>query len=145
MSHREADAQDLLDLRIAIDRERTVGYRTLYCKVTVSPRQGLLPVQKILLPIALLIGLLIAYVDSRPNWDDAGITALALLVSAGVFGLLSPDRPWMWALAVGLWIPLYGIASTRNFGSLLALVFAFVGAYAGMAIRRSLVTARPKA
>ena len=35
---------------------------------------------KVLLPIAIGLGLLIAYVDSRPNWDDTGLTALALFV-----------------------------------------------------------------
>jgi hypothetical protein len=92
---------------------------------------------KILLPVAVCLGLLIAYVDSRPNWDDTGITALALLLSCGVLGALGPDRPWLWALGVGAWIPAYGIASSRNFGSLLALVFAFVGAYAGMGARKA--------
>jgi hypothetical protein len=91
---------------------------------------------KILLPLALAFGLVIAYVDSRPNWDDTGITAAAVFVTCGLFGLLAPTRPWLWALAIGLWIPLYEIATTRNYGSLLALVIAFVGAYAGMAVRR---------
>jgi hypothetical protein len=91
---------------------------------------------KALLPLAVCLGFLIAYVDSRPNWDDTGITAGALLVSCAVLGALAPDRPWLWALAVGVWIPLFGIASSRNFGSLLALVFALVGAYAGMGARK---------
>jgi hypothetical protein len=92
---------------------------------------------KILLPVAVFLGLSIAYVDSQPNWDDTGITALALLLSCGVLGALGPERPWLWALSVGGWIPAYGIASSRNFGSLLALVFAFVGAYAGMGARKA--------
>jgi hypothetical protein len=90
---------------------------------------------KVLLPIALGLGLLIAYVDSRPNWDDAGLTALALLASSGLCGVLAPRRPWVWALAVGIWIPLVGIASARNYGSLLAILFAFAGAYSGMVVR----------
>lgn len=92
---------------------------------------------KILLPVAIGAGLLIAYVDSRPRWDDAGITALAIIASCGILGALSPGRPWLWALAVGAWLPLYYIATTRNFGSLVALGFAFVGAYAGMGLRRA--------
>ena len=93
---------------------------------------------KVLLPLAICLGLLIAYVDSRPNWDDAGITAGALLVTCGILGALGPDRPWLWALAVGTWIPACAIASTRNFGSLVVLVFAFAGAYAGMGVRKGL-------
>jgi hypothetical protein len=42
---------------------------------------------------AIGFGLLIAYSDSRPTWDDAGITALALLIACGLFGFLAPSRP----------------------------------------------------
>ncbi|HET6327891.1 MAG TPA: hypothetical protein VFG04_24625 [Planctomycetaceae bacterium] len=93
---------------------------------------------KVLLPLAVCFGLLIAYVDSRPNWDDTGITALAIVFICGVLGAIGPERPWLWTLAVGAWIPIYEIPSSRNFGSLLALVMAFVGAYAGMGARKLL-------
>lgn len=92
--------------------------------------------QRILLVVALGLGLAITYVDSRPNWDDTGVTAAAILVSCGLLGALGPKQPWLWALAVGLWIPLFGIVRAQNFGSLLALAIAFAGAYAGMALRR---------
>jgi hypothetical protein len=91
---------------------------------------------KVLLPIAMGLGLIIAYVDSRPNWDDTGLTALALFACSGLCGVLEPNRPWLWALAIGLWIPLLGIASARNYGSLLAIPFAFTGAYFGIAVRK---------
>jgi hypothetical protein len=93
---------------------------------------------KVLLPIGVGLGLLIAYVDSRPNWDDTGITALALFGSSGVWGVLGQDRPWLWALAIGLWVPLFGIVSARNYAALLALLFTFAGAYAGMAFGKML-------
>ena len=92
---------------------------------------------KLLLPLAICFGLLIAYVDSRPTWDDTGITVGALIGSCCVLGALSPERPWLWALAVGLWLPAYEIATSRSFGSLVALAFAFAGAYAGMGLRRT--------
>jgi hypothetical protein len=41
----------------------------------------------------------------------------------------------VWALAIGLWVPLLEIAWAGNFGSLVALRVAFAGAYAGMAFR----------
>src|SRR5881275_3135899 len=83
---------------------------------------------------ALILGALIAWVDSRPTWDDTGITAgVLLLVSAG-FGALRPRFAWLWALALGAWIPIVGIVSTRNFGSILALGITFIGAYLGVAI-----------
>jgi hypothetical protein len=92
--------------------------------------------QRILFVVALGLGLAITYVDSRPNWDDTGITAGAILLSCAVLGALGPKQPWLWALAVGIWIPLFGIARAQNFGSLLALAVAFAGAYAGMALRK---------
>jgi len=91
--------------------------------------------QKILLVLAALSGLLITYVDSRPTWDDTGITAGVILLVCGLIALFGYRRPWLLALAVGAWIPLYGIFVTHNFGSALALIIAFVGAYAGWIIR----------
>jgi hypothetical protein len=42
----------------------------------------------------------------------------------------------LWALCCGLGVPLVNIATTHNFGSLLALAFAFAGAYTGVAVRK---------
>ena len=41
----------------------------------------------LLLVAAVLVGLAIAYVDSRPTWDATGDRVLSLIISAGVFGL----------------------------------------------------------
>jgi hypothetical protein len=98
-------------------------------------------VGKVLFVLALSSGALIAYLDSRPGWDDTGVTALALLLSCGLLGAAGPRRTWAWALAVGLWVPALGITLSGNFGSLLALPFAFAGAYAGAALRRGLLPA----
>ena len=94
-----------------------------------------------LVPLALALGFAIAYVDSSPGWDDAGVSAVAVLGVSGTFGLLYPVRPWLWALAVGTWIPAYGIVREYNYATLLALVFAFAGAYGGAVVRRTLVSA----
>ena len=61
-----------------------------------------------------------------------------MLLSSGLLALLGYRRPWLLALAVGVWIPVWGIISTQNFGSLLALAIALVGAFAGAAIRKLL-------
>lgn len=92
--------------------------------------------KKILVVIAIGFGVMIAYVDSRPTWDDAGITALSILIVCGLVGLLDLPHPWLLALAIGIWIPLAGIVFNHNFAGLLALVFAFAGIYAGILIRR---------
>jgi len=91
--------------------------------------------QRILLVIAVVAGLFFAYVDSRPTWDDTGILAGAILLMCGLISLFGFRRPWLLALAVGVWIPLRGILITHNFGSILALVIAFVGAYGGWIFR----------
>lgn len=85
---------------------------------------------------ALITGLAITYLDSGPVWDDAGITALLIVIVTCLLGFFGPKRTWLWALLVGIWIPLVGIFITHNFGGVLALVVAFIGAYAGMALRR---------
>jgi len=85
------------------------------------------------------VGLLIALIDSRPGWDDTGVTAGAIALSACLLALASTSPPWMIALAVGLWVPAYALATTGNWGALLALVFAVGGAYLGAAFRRSVL------
>ena len=90
----------------------------------------------IFLVIALLLGMMIAYVDTRPNWDDTGITAGAIFLSAALFSALMPKRAWAWALAIGVWVPLLHIYYTGNYGSLIALIIAFVGAYSGYFTRK---------
>jgi len=98
--------------------------------------------QRFLLPLALAVGGLITWLDSRPGWDDTGVTAAAVLLSCALLGFFAPRRPWLWALAVGAWIPLVGIVRDRNPGALLALVVALAGAYAGMALRQAFAPAR---
>jgi hypothetical protein len=87
--------------------------------------------QSVLLLIALLGGLGCAYIDAQPIWDDTGILVFAILFLSGLVCLLGFQRPWRAAICVGVWIPLYAIIFTHNYGSLLALGIAFIGAYAG--------------
>jgi len=91
--------------------------------------------QKILLAIAVAAGLFYAYVDSRPTWDDTGITVGVILLTCGLLALLGFQRPWLLALAVGIWIPLYEIITTHAYASIVALIIAFIGAYGGWAVR----------
>lgn len=91
--------------------------------------------EKTLQVAALALGALITWFDSRPNNDDTGVTAGILFLAAAAFGYFAPRRPWLWALLLAGGIPLLGIARSGNYGSLLALVVALVGAYGGMALR----------
>ncbi len=98
--------------------------------------------QKILLALSLAAGLGIAFIDSRPSWDDTAITVAALVVCGGIIGLLLQRRPWLFALALGLWLPLWEGITSRNFSILVVLVFPFAGVYAGWALGKALRSAR---
>jgi hypothetical protein len=96
---------------------------------------------RVLLVAAVAVGLLIAWVDARPHWDDTGITASLLVLAATVLGFLGPQRPWRWALALGLWIPAHAIMRTPSFGTmplLLVLLLPVAGAYVGRVTRRAM-------
>jgi hypothetical protein len=99
----------------------------------------------VLLIAAVTLGLAIAWVDSRPHWDDTGITAGCLLLGGGALGLIGPRRPWLWALGLGVWIPLYMILRTPTLANVLGgfviVAIPMAGAYAGMAVRRLIALA----
>jgi hypothetical protein len=112
-------APDVVAAAVAADRSRLL-HRTL-------------------LVAAIVVGVAIAYVDARPGWDDTGISAGALTLSAGALGLMGPRKPWAWALGVGIWIPAWAIARTPSLHALsmlFVLAFPFIGAYVGRAVRR---------
>jgi len=91
--------------------------------------------QKILLVVGLVCGLLLAFLDSLPHWDDVGILVGGLLLVSGLLALLGYRRPWLLALAVGIWIPLHDIFLSRDARMLFVLIFPFLGAYAGWGLR----------
>lgn len=82
------------------------------------------------------IGLVIAYVDSQPNWDDTGITATMLLLVAAMVSGISARRPWLWAILIGMWTPLFEISSA-GWAGLTALGIAAIGAVAGYLLVRA--------
>lgn len=86
---------------------------------------------------ACAVGLAIAFVDSRPTWDDTGISAAALFAAGAAFGYLGRSRPWLWALLIGVWIPVLEIRGPGGAAALLALIFAFAGAACGSLIGRA--------
>jgi hypothetical protein len=89
--------------------------------------------------VALMLGMLIFMVDSSPGWDDTGVSAAMVLAASGLMGAIHPARAWVWALAVGSWVPLMGFAlKPAGFhpASVLALAIATAGAYAGALIGR---------
>lgn len=94
--------------------------------------------QWILLAIGVVAGLLLAYLDSLPRWDDSGIIAGGLLLVSGLLTLLGHRQPWLIALAVGLWVPLRAILTSHDLTLVAVLVFPLLGAYAGFFVRQGL-------
>jgi hypothetical protein len=90
-----------------------------------------------LIVVALAIGVAIGLADSSPGWDSTGITAGGLFLAAAVVAFIGRDRPWLWALLVGLPTPILDTVRTGNTGSVLAVGFAAAGAAAGWALRRA--------
>ena len=130
LSHPEAEQQ-------ALDR---FGPVKLVARSFEKERTDVM--QKFLLALSILVGILVAYVDSRPTWDDTGITVGTMLLSSGLLTLLGYRHPWLIALAVGLWTPLYETYVSRSFSlpgvillPLFILCVTSVGAYAGWAVR----------
>ena len=89
---------------------------------------------------ACVFGIGIAWIDAQPSWDDSGISAFMILLVSMLAAYMAKRKPWLIALAVGVWIPIYGIIFTQNFGSLLALLPGLIGAYTGWWIEKILTT-----
>jgi hypothetical protein len=84
------------------------------------------------------------------GWSDVIIndllfTALLVLASCMLLGLLRPRWPWRWVVAVGVFIPLTELAAylastmkpnrAQIYGSLLAFLPGIAGAYGGSFMR----------
>ena len=97
------------------------------------------------LAAALSLGLLVAWFDLHT--DDDGIIAGLLLIFGAVLGMGRPAGAWRWALALGACVPIGEFLSvalvsrpatmTQALSSLVALVFAFIGVYVGVWLRRA--------
>jgi hypothetical protein len=87
--------------------------------------------------VGLLFGICIGYVDSRATWDDAGVTAAALVATAGLLGAARPRAWWLIGLAVGLPVVAFNVAIYGRFSSAIAVAFALLGAAAGASTGRA--------
>ncbi len=77
--------------------------------------------------------------------DDLLLTALIGLASSMLLGLLRPQRPWRWVVAIGIFVPLtelgaYILMAVRPsraqiYGSFLVFLPGIAGAYGGSLMR----------
>jgi hypothetical protein len=86
--------------------------------------------------LATAFGATIAWIDVQPNWNDTGITALMIFISSLFCGYRANQKPWIIALIIGLWAPIFSMLTTQNFGAFLSLIPAFIGAYIGYLFRK---------
>ncbi len=93
----------------------------------------------LLLLLGLAVGAGIAWVDTRPLWDDTGVIAGLIFISAASLSFLLPSRAWAFALAVSVWIPAVGL-SGGNAATLLAVLVGAIGAGIGAGSRRMLAS-----
>jgi TctA family transporter len=78
--------------------------------------------------------------------DDLLFTALLVLSSCILLGMLRPRWPWRWVVTVGVFIPLTELAAylirtvrpsrAQIYGSFLAFLPGIAGAYGGSVMRR---------
>ncbi|HEX5471478.1 MAG TPA: hypothetical protein VFW73_06310 [Lacipirellulaceae bacterium] len=87
---------------------------------------------------AIVMGHIFAFVDSRPHFDDAGVLAFSIAIVCAILAFIYPRRPWLWALAVGIWVPIHSLIHNGSAGSFISLAFALAGAYVGALSRKSL-------
>jgi hypothetical protein len=105
------------------------------------------------LAVASALGILIALLDrAEPFGDDSSKSTILLwLACSGLLGFALPRRPWLWAIAVGPWLPatylilhalgLHSPIKPDTYTSSVLLmgvsvVVCAVGAYAGALVRR---------
>jgi len=93
--------------------------------------------------LAAVCGALTGWADVEVN--DLLFTALLVLSACILLGILRPRWPWRWVLVVGLFIPLVEFAAyflltvkpsrAQVYGSFLAFLPGFAGAYGGSLMR----------
>jgi hypothetical protein len=93
--------------------------------------------------LAFIFGVAVGWLDV--TIDDLLFTALLVLMACMLLGLLRPRWPWRWVVVVGMFIPLTELAAylirtvkptrAQVYGSFLASLPGFAGAYGGAVVR----------
>lgn len=94
--------------------------------------------ERVTLIIAIVIGLSLGWFEARSPHDDEGTIVARILSTTCILGVVTPRRPWMCALAVGICTSVWGFATGGIVGMGTALTSAFTGVYLGAYIRELL-------
>jgi hypothetical protein len=109
----------------------------------------------LMLVLSTLVGLAVAGFDHWADKGEAspGAVLLLLLLASVCLGVISPVRPWRWAVCAAIWLPVALVGShalgaadhvqpntftARALVLAPALATALLGAYAGAGVRRLL-------
>ncbi len=79
----------------------------------------------VILTLSVVAGLAIGWLDSRPSWDDTGITVGLILIAGAILGMLSPSRAWLWGVIVGVGVMLLDILLRNSYAASVAILFGF--------------------
>ena len=86
--------------------------------------------------LRLAVGCAIGFVDSRPTWDDTGITAGSIFLASLVVSAARPRSAWLTGLLIGVPVLAFNVILHGSFASAIAVVIGLVGAGAGYLIGR---------
>jgi hypothetical protein len=84
--------------------------------------------------LSLAVGCAIGFVDSRPTWDDTGITAGSIFLASLVVSAARPRSAWLTGLLIGVPVLAFNVALHGGFASAIAVVIALAGAGIGYLI-----------
>lgn len=88
--------------------------------------------------VAIGVGCAVGFVDSRPNWDDTGVTVGLLVLTALVLACIRPRVAWVSGLAVSVPVVLFNAITRGGFGSLVGVAISMVSAGIGYGLGRAL-------
>lgn len=96
--------------------------------------------------LAIILGIIIGWIDLQVT--EVSVTILTLLAVGLLLGLLQPKSAWRWALLISAGIPIMEMIAINfrlqtaepvqlnPFVILIVLLFALIGTYVGVFIRR---------
>lgn len=85
-----------------------------------------------------LMGIAIGYIDSRPGWDDTGVTATVVFLGSALLGAVRPGSAMLAGLGVGIPVLLFNVSMGRGYGAMFAVGVALLGAALGWAAGRTI-------